>query len=158
MLEIFQTWPSVTIFAYINLLYFHLLKNSWLNQVLQGTCYLHNLHECLEYCTRMYGYIRNDLFITRTALIKLRINKSLALNLNLWGNIELSPWLGCASWFLFFLFFFFFIIIYLFSSSSSTFYGSLQVYFLYFHTRRIPLILHYLYEFLLPVNLQCNKH
>jgi hypothetical protein len=100
MLVILQPWTSITIFAYINLLYFHLLKNSWLNQLLQDTCYLHNLHECLEYCTRMYGYIINDLFITRTDLIKLRINKSLALNLNLWRNVELSPWLGCASWFL----------------------------------------------------------
>jgi hypothetical protein len=44
------------------------------------------------------------------------------------------------------------------SSSSSTLYDSLQVYFLYFHIGRIPLILHYLYDFLLSENLQCNKH
>jgi hypothetical protein len=48
MLDISQAWTSVTITAYINLLYFQFLKNSWLNQLLYDIWYLHNMHECLE--------------------------------------------------------------------------------------------------------------
>jgi hypothetical protein len=48
MLDISQPWTSVTNTAYINLLYFQILKNSWLNHLLHDIWVFYNMHECLE--------------------------------------------------------------------------------------------------------------